>query len=61
MRARLSGEAIEVMREMDELKGERDAVADAVRKGAVPLRDPGAGVELRCGFRDHSDPDVQGG
>ena len=42
MRARLSAEAIEVMREMDELKGERDAAAEAARKASAPLQHPGA-------------------
>ena len=43
MRDRLSAEAIEVMREMDALKDEREAVAEAVRQGALPLQDPGSG------------------
>ena len=42
MRARLSAEAIEVMRAMDELKDERDSAAEAARQAAAPLRHPGA-------------------
>ena len=42
MRNRLSAEAIEVMRAMDELKDERDSAAEAARKAAAPLRHPGA-------------------
>jgi len=42
MRNRLSAEAIEVMRAMDELKDERDAAVEAARKAAAPLRHPGA-------------------
>lgn len=42
MRARLSAEAIEVMRAMDTLKDERDAVTEAARKAAAPLQHPGA-------------------
>ena len=42
MRARLSAEAIEVMREMDALKDPRDAAAEAARKRAEPLRHPAA-------------------
>jgi hypothetical protein len=42
MRARLSAEAIEVMRAMDELKDERETAREAARKAAAPLRYPGA-------------------
>jgi type II secretory pathway component PulM len=42
MRTRLSAEAIEVMRAMDELKDERDTAAEAARKAAAPLQHPGA-------------------
>ena len=42
MRTRLSAEAIEVMRAMDELKDERDTATEAARKAAAPLQHPGA-------------------
>ena len=42
MHTRLSAEAIEVMRAMDELKDERETVAEAERKASEPLRHPGA-------------------
>jgi type II secretory pathway component PulM len=42
MRNRLSAEAIEIMRAMDELKEERDTAVEAARKAAAPLRHPGA-------------------
>jgi len=42
MRARLSAEAIEVMRAMDEMKDEREAAAEAARRASAPLRHPGA-------------------
>jgi hypothetical protein len=42
MRARLSAEAIEVMRAMDEMKDQREAAAEAARKASAPLRHPGA-------------------
>jgi hypothetical protein len=41
LRARLSSEAIEVMRELDTLKEARDATAEASRKAAEPLQYPG--------------------
>ena len=41
MRARLSAEAIEVMRELDRLKDERETIAEAARKAAAPLQHPG--------------------
>jgi len=41
LRARLSAEAIDVMRELDTLKEARDATAEVARKAAEPLQYPG--------------------